>query len=125
MSMPVQIDDKLYERRLMRRQNTDQLPARLNFRRRLDVRRWTTRICRRRHCRVADLNGQAARTLHTVCATWLPLMSFTVCQTGRFARQYKKLNDNGAADVDAAVAVVAADPAVGERKRGDLADLLV
>ena len=52
-------------------------------------------------------------------------MSFTVRQTRRFARQYKKLHDNTAADVDAAVAVVAGDPAVGERKRGDLADLLV
>jgi mRNA interferase RelE/StbE len=52
-------------------------------------------------------------------------MSFTVRQTRRFARQYKKLHDNAAADVDAAVAVVATDPAVGERKRGDLTDLLV
>jgi mRNA-degrading endonuclease RelE of RelBE toxin-antitoxin system len=52
-------------------------------------------------------------------------VSFAVRQTRRFARQYKKLHDNAAADVDAAVAVVAADPAVGERKRGDLADLLV
>lgn len=52
-------------------------------------------------------------------------MSFSVRQTRRFARQYKKLHDNTAADVDAAVAVVAADPAAGERKRGDLADLLV
>jgi mRNA interferase RelE/StbE len=52
-------------------------------------------------------------------------MSFGVRQTRRFARQYKKLHDNAAADVDEAVAVVATDPVVGERKSGDLADLLV
>jgi mRNA interferase RelE/StbE len=52
-------------------------------------------------------------------------MSYGVRQTRRFARQYKKLHDNAAADVDEAVAVVATDPVVGERKRGDLADLLV
>jgi mRNA interferase RelE/StbE len=52
-------------------------------------------------------------------------MSHEVLQTRRFARQYKKLHDNIAADVDAAVQLVAADPAVGERKRGDLAALLV
>lgn len=52
-------------------------------------------------------------------------MSYAVRQTRRFARQYKKLHDNVAANVDEAVAVVAADPVVGERKKGDLADLLV
>ena len=52
-------------------------------------------------------------------------MSYGVEQTRRFARQYKKLQDNVAADVDAAVAVVAAAPACGERKKGDLAQLLV
>lgn len=52
-------------------------------------------------------------------------MSYTLKQTRRFARAYKKLHDNVAADVDAATAVVAADPSVGERKRGDLADLFV
>lgn len=52
-------------------------------------------------------------------------MSYAVRQTRRFARQYKKLHDNAAADVDEAVAVVATDPVVGERKRGDLADLFV
>lgn len=46
-------------------------------------------------------------------------------QTRRFARAYKKLNDNVAADVDAATDVVAGDPAVGERKKGDLAELRV
>jgi mRNA-degrading endonuclease RelE of RelBE toxin-antitoxin system len=52
-------------------------------------------------------------------------MSYGVRQTRRFARQYKKLHDNIACDVDAAVEVVAASPAIGERKKGDLADLLV
>lgn len=52
-------------------------------------------------------------------------MSHGVVQTRRFARQYKKLHDNIAADVDAAVETVAGDPAVGERKKGDLAELLV
>ena len=46
-------------------------------------------------------------------------------QTRRFARAYKKLHDNVAADVDAATEVIAADPAVGERKKGDLAELRV
>lgn len=52
-------------------------------------------------------------------------MSYTLKQTRRFARAYKKLHDNVAADVDAATEVVAANPSVGERKRGDLADLFV
>jgi mRNA interferase RelE/StbE len=52
-------------------------------------------------------------------------MSYAVRQTRRFGRQYKKLHDNVAADVDEAVAVVAADPVAGERKKGDLVDLLV
>lgn len=52
-------------------------------------------------------------------------MSYTLKQTRRFARAYKKLHDNAAADVDAATEVVAADPTVGERKKGDLADLFV
>ncbi|AVP57287.1 type II toxin-antitoxin system RelE/ParE family toxin [Pulveribacter suum] len=52
-------------------------------------------------------------------------MSYRLQQTRRFARAYKKLHDNVAADVDAAAAVVADDPAVGERKKGDLAHLLV
>jgi mRNA interferase RelE/StbE len=52
-------------------------------------------------------------------------MSYAVRQTRRFARQYKKLHDNAAADVDEAVAVVATDPVAGERERGDLADLFV
>lgn len=52
-------------------------------------------------------------------------MSYGLQQTRRFARAYKKLHDNVAADVDAAAAAVAEDPAVGERKKGDLAHLLV
>lgn len=52
-------------------------------------------------------------------------MSYGVEQTRRFGRQYKKLQDNVAADVDSAVEIVADDPAIGERKEGDLVDLLV
>ena len=43
---------------------------------------------------------------------------YRVMQTRRFARSYKKLHQNIATDV-------AQDPAVGERKKGDLADLCV
>ena len=50
-------------------------------------------------------------------------MSYEIRQTRRFARQYKKLNDNVAADVDAAVLEVGNNPTIGERKKGDLADL--
>ena len=52
-------------------------------------------------------------------------MSYRVEQTRHFARQYKKLHDNVAADVDTAVEAVAGSPTIGERKKGDLADLLV
>ncbi len=54
-------------------------------------------------------------------------MSYEVFQTRRFARQYKKLHDSVATDVDAAVLAVADQPSIGERKnkKGDLADLLV
>lgn len=52
-------------------------------------------------------------------------MSYTLKQTRRFARAYKKLHDNVALDVDAATEVVATNPAVGERKKGDLAELFV
>lgn len=52
-------------------------------------------------------------------------MNYVVQQTRRFVRQYKKLHDNIVVDVDAAVEVVAENPMVGDRKRGDLADLLV
>lgn len=52
-------------------------------------------------------------------------MSYSLRQTRRFARAYKKLHDNVAADVDAATEVLADDPTIGERKKGDLADLIV
>ena len=53
-------------------------------------------------------------------------MSWEVRQTRRFARSYKKLtNATLIADTDAAVATVAQNPDVGERKKGDLAQLLV
>lgn len=52
-------------------------------------------------------------------------MSYKLEQTRRFSRAYKKLHDNVAADVDTAAAQVAKDPSVGERKKGDLADLYV
>ena len=52
-------------------------------------------------------------------------MAHSVIQTRRFARQYKKLNDNTAKDVDVAVGSVSKKHSVGERKKGDLADLLV
>lgn len=52
-------------------------------------------------------------------------MSYDVLQTRRFARQYKKLHDNVAADVDEAVSAVSESPLIGERKKGDLAELLV
>ena len=52
-------------------------------------------------------------------------MTFSALQTRRFARQYKKLHDNVAADVDAAVVTVCHVPRRGERKKGDLSDLWV
>lgn len=52
-------------------------------------------------------------------------MTWSVQQTRRFARQYKKFHDNTAGDVDAAVDVLAQNPEVGERKKGDLAALRV
>jgi len=51
--------------------------------------------------------------------TWL------VRQTRRFSRQYKKLHDNIAADVDSAVDEVRLNPEIGEHKKGDLAALSV
>lgn len=53
------------------------------------------------------------------------MSSHEVVQTRRFARQYKKLHDNVAGDVDQAVTDVAANPEIGERKKGDLATLRV
>ena len=55
-------------------------------------------------------------------------MSWEVRQTRRFARSYKKLTNAtliADTDTDAAVATVAQNPDVGERKKGDLAQLWV
>lgn len=52
-------------------------------------------------------------------------MTWTVRQTRRFARVYKKLHLNLLQAVDQAVAEIAEDPDRGERKRGDLAELWV
>jgi mRNA interferase RelE/StbE len=52
-------------------------------------------------------------------------MSYEILQARRFARQYKKLNDNVAADVDAAVVRITEQPTLGELKKGDLARLRV
>ena len=52
-------------------------------------------------------------------------MSYEVVQTRRFGRQYKKLHDDVVEDVDNAVQSVADNPAIGERKKGDLAALRV
>ncbi|PWB55190.1 MAG: addiction module toxin RelE [Nitrosomonadales bacterium] len=52
-------------------------------------------------------------------------MTYGLVQTRRFGRQYKKLHDNIAADVDSAVMQVAENPAIGEQKKGDLAELRV
>ena len=52
-------------------------------------------------------------------------MSWTVLQTRRFARVYKKLNVNTVKDVDLAVATIAQKPEIGALKKGDLAQLRV
>jgi mRNA-degrading endonuclease RelE of RelBE toxin-antitoxin system len=52
-------------------------------------------------------------------------MAHEIIQTRRFARQYKKLNDNTAKDVDEAVIQVSKKPSLGDKKRGDLSDLRV
>jgi len=52
-------------------------------------------------------------------------VTWGVRQTRRFARVYKKLHANVAAEVAAAVEVVAQDPDIGERKKGDLSELWV
>jgi mRNA interferase RelE/StbE len=52
-------------------------------------------------------------------------MSWSVRQTRRFARQYKKLNNNTASDVDAAIEKVQQSPEIGDKKKGDLAALYV
>jgi len=52
-------------------------------------------------------------------------MSYQAVQTRRFSRQYKKLHDNVASDVDAAVSAVEKSPKIGDQKKGDLAALYV
>lgn len=52
-------------------------------------------------------------------------MAYDVFQTRRFLRQYKKLNDKTAKDVDNAVIQVAKKPDIGEKKKGDLSTLRV
>ena len=52
-------------------------------------------------------------------------MAHSVIQMRRFARQYKKLNDNVAKDVDKAIDQIANQPSLGEKKKGELADLRV
>ena len=53
-------------------------------------------------------------------------MSWQVQQTRRFVRVYKKLtNVTLIADTDAAVVAIANDPDIGERKKGDLAQMWV
>ena len=48
-----------------------------------------------------------------------------VKQTRRFARHYKKLQDNTATDVDLAVDAVQNNPEIGEKQNGDLVTLYV
>ena len=52
-------------------------------------------------------------------------MSWSVRQTRRFARIYKKLHDNIITEVDAAIEAVSEDPGIGEKKKGDLSELWV
>ncbi len=52
-------------------------------------------------------------------------MAYDVSQTRRFLRQYKKLNDKTAKDVDDAVVQVSNKPTIGEKKKGDLSELWV
>lgn len=52
-------------------------------------------------------------------------MSWEVRQTKRFARTYKKLHDNMIGAVDSAIAEVANNPDIGDKKKGDLSELWV
>lgn len=52
-------------------------------------------------------------------------MRWQVLQTRRFSRVYKRLHDNIAKDVDHAIAALAVNPDLGEKKKGDLAALYV
>lgn len=46
-------------------------------------------------------------------------------QTKRFGRVYKKLKPNVSNEVDSAVQEIAKNPDIGEKKKGDLAELWV
>lgn len=52
-------------------------------------------------------------------------MAYAVIQMRRFSRQYKKLNDKIAKDVNEAVVKISLSPSIGERKKGDLSKLWV
>ncbi|MDD2865458.1 MAG: type II toxin-antitoxin system RelE/ParE family toxin [Methylococcales bacterium] len=52
-------------------------------------------------------------------------MSWSVFETKRFSRQYKKLHDKTAKDVDDAVDCVQQNPELDDSKKGDLAKLRV
>lgn len=52
-------------------------------------------------------------------------MSYQLKQSKRFARSYKKLHKNFLVEVNSAIEQVAENPKLGERKKGDLAQLLV
>jgi mRNA interferase RelE/StbE len=52
-------------------------------------------------------------------------MAYAVIQMRRFVRQYKKLNDKTAKEVDDAVVQLASKPSIGEKKKGDLSKLWV
>ena len=52
-------------------------------------------------------------------------MTWSAQQTRRFARQYKKLHDNVALDVNLAILEVTQNPQIGESKKRDLAALRV
>ncbi len=52
-------------------------------------------------------------------------MAYAVIQMRRFVRQYKKLNDKTAKEVDDAVVQIASKPSIGEKKKGDLSKLWV
>jgi len=52
-------------------------------------------------------------------------MTYQVLQKPRFRKQVKKLHAYIKNDVDAAVLTIANNPKIGDRKKGDLANLLV
>ena len=56
---------------------------------------------------------------------WSLVQEMKVLQTASFARAVKKLHANQKKDLDVAIAALMVDPALGERKAGDLADVLV